>query len=256
MRSLLAAAALSLMSIVPTALAADLPTQTRPVTLVELFTSQGCHSCPPADALLTRMERAARRNDRPISFLAFHVDYWNRLGWADPFSDAAYSNRQRAYAVAFNNRSVYTPQMVVDGRREFVGSDAVSAQRAIARADDPDASGPSLALRRLAVDGRRLTIDVDAAGIPTGAHLFAALSDGPHATAVPRGENAGKTLRETAVVRAFGSAPARPDTTVRIEVPEGIDPDSARLTVWLQDPATMWVHHAVATTRPLRPTDG
>ncbi|MEM0915404.1 MAG: DUF1223 domain-containing protein [Planctomycetota bacterium] len=253
MRSLLAAAALLLS---PIAAAAELPTQTRPVTLVELFTSQGCHSCPPADAVLARLELDARNTDQPLAFLAFHVDYWNRLGWTDPFSDPAYSNRQRAYAQAFRSRTVYTPQMIVAGDREFVGSNANAARQAIDAAPDPNSSRATIALRRLSLDGNTITIDADLSHIPRNAYLFAALADGPHATPVPRGENAGKTLRESAVVRSLNLTDARPTTTLTLDLPPGIDADTARVVVWLQNPETMRIHHAVATTQRLAPDSG
>src|SRR5882757_10188754 len=90
--------------------------------VVELFTSEGCSSCPSADALVAAVQK--ENKDQPVYILAFHVDYWDRLGWKDAFSDAAYSDRQRAYASWLRLSSIYTPQVVVNGRKEFVGSDA------------------------------------------------------------------------------------------------------------------------------------
>src|SRR5687768_4382247 len=90
--------------------------------LVELFTSEGCSSCPPADAVLARLENEQPDKNAEIIALAFHVDYWNYLGWKDEFSSAVYSERQSGYAAAFKQNSNYTPQMVVDGETEFVGS--------------------------------------------------------------------------------------------------------------------------------------
>jgi hypothetical protein len=116
---LLAATALA----VPPALAAE-----RPV-VVELFTSQGCSSCPPADALLSTLA------DRPdVLALAFHVDYWNRLGWTDPFSGPWATARQTAYAAQLGSDQVYTPQAVIDGRSDVVGSDREALEAAIATA--------------------------------------------------------------------------------------------------------------------------
>src|SRR5712692_9441430 len=93
----------------------------RSPVLVELFTSEGCSSCPPADAVLERLERNQPVPNAQIISLGFHVDYWNQLGWADPFSSAAFSLRQEEYSNAFGGDRIYTPQMVVDGAREFVG---------------------------------------------------------------------------------------------------------------------------------------
>ncbi|MEL7087271.1 MAG: DUF1223 domain-containing protein, partial [Planctomycetota bacterium] len=113
---------------------AAIPIHNTPFAVVELFTSEGCSSCPPAEAVLNRLDRDARQGHQRIFTLAFHVDYWNRLGWTDPFSDRAYSDRQRDYAVTLRERSIYTPQMVVNGTTGFVGSHARRAGQEIGRA--------------------------------------------------------------------------------------------------------------------------
>src|ERR1700685_382630 len=97
--------------------------------LIELFTSEGCSSCPPADALVARIQE--ENNNKPVYILSFHVDYWNHLGWKDPFSSAAFSDRQKNYANRLNLQSVYTPQVVVNGQTEFVGSDEDRMKNAI-----------------------------------------------------------------------------------------------------------------------------
>ena len=99
--------------------------------VVELFTSEGCSSCPPPDALLAEILEDARKDGRRVFCLSFHVDYWNRLGWTDPYSAPAFSRRQQSYAQAFKNDQVYTPQMIVNGTEEFVGSDRHRSRAAI-----------------------------------------------------------------------------------------------------------------------------
>lgn len=103
------------------------------VVLLELFSSQGCSSCPPADRLLHELADAPEMHGKIVP-LAFHVDYWNYIGWRDPFSDTKWSERQRRYSEAFNSSRIYTPQMVVNGSVEFVGSDRNRARREIAAA--------------------------------------------------------------------------------------------------------------------------
>src|ERR1700712_4594988 len=103
------------------------------VVLVELFTSEGCSSCPPADALLRQIDHTQTSAGQLIVGISEHVTYWNSLGWSDPFSSSTYTDRQNAYGQRFNLDSVYTPQMVVNGSDQFVGSDKASLIRAIQR---------------------------------------------------------------------------------------------------------------------------
>jgi hypothetical protein len=162
----------------------------RPV-VVELFTSQGCSSCPPAEAVLVDL---ARRPD--VLALGFHVDYWDRLGWKDPFSSAAATARQHRYASTLGSNQVYTPQMVVDGRRDVVGSDRSAVLAAIKEAAP---SAPSIPLR-LARKGDTLTITV---GPGTGAATAWLIGYDPRQeTAVRRGENSGRTILQANVVRS------------------------------------------------------
>src|SRR5258708_30693112 len=102
--------------------------------IVELFTSEGCSDCPPADVLLEKLIATQPIGGAEIIGLGQHVDYWDRLGWKDRFSSSALTNRQQLYQTRFGTESIYTPQMVVDGRTEFVGSDASAARKAIEKA--------------------------------------------------------------------------------------------------------------------------
>ena len=167
--------------------------------LVELFTSEGCSSCPPADRLLARLASEPAAAGVEIVPLAFHVDYWNRLGWADPFSSSAFTERQGDYSRAFGGDRVYTPQMVVNGRKEFVGSDERVARSALLAA-----AKDAIATVRLTVpEGAKgpASLRVSVAGATEGAEIFLAISEDLLSTDVPRGENAGRRLEHTAVVR-------------------------------------------------------
>jgi hypothetical protein len=184
----------------------------RPV-VVELFTSQGCSSCPPADRLLTDIVRG-----RPdVLALAFHVTYWNRLGWTDPYSLEAATARQRSYAAISDIGTVYTPQAVVDGTQDVVGSDGPKLRRAIDTAAARARSLP-FTVRR---DGAEIAIALGA-GQGTGRVLVVGY-DGQRSTKVGRGENAGATLVESNIVRGLivagqwhGQA-----TELRVAAPQG-----------------------------------
>lgn len=164
----------------------------RPV-VVELFTSQGCSSCPPAEAFLIDLVR--RRPD--VLALAFHVDYWDRLGWKDEFSSAAATERQRNYARHLG-AGVYTPQMVVDGRRNAIGSNRNAVLSAIDAAGRATANSVPVQLRRR---GGEVQIDIGAGQGRGTAWLIG--FDPERETAIPRGENAGRTIRQANVVRSI-----------------------------------------------------
>ncbi|TWT39003.1 DUF1223 domain-containing protein [Blastopirellula retiformator] len=167
--------------------------------LIELFTSQGCNSCPSADQNLARVNQLARERKLPIYTLSLHVDYWNYLGWEDPFSNAAYSQRQRRYAQAFGANQVYTPQMIVNGRVEFVGSNVANTDRAIRAGLD------SQTTTKLTVE---VTRQQDAAivrwnvtNLTKRDQLQLALVQKQAARDVTAGENDGRTLSHVNVVR-------------------------------------------------------
>ena len=168
--------------------------------LVELYTSQGCSSCPPADALLRELVRRQPVAGATVVPLSLHVDYWNRLGWSDPWSDELFGARQMLYADAEGRR--YTPQMVVDGSRRFIGSSRAKAREAIAEAGRR--SKVRLDVRADQLGGGRLRVAVSGEGIAAGdgevlVHL--ALTRSSAANEVRRGENAGRRLEHVAVVR-------------------------------------------------------
>ena len=161
--------------------------------VIELFTSQGCSSCPPADRLLNELAKKGQLDGRPLAPLAFHVDYWDELGWADPFASPAWTERQRVYAHALGEGRVYTPELVVAGAAGMVGSQTGSVARAIAAAPKQRA----LAATATWEDARV----VFAATAPADADVWVAVWQDGTRTAVPRGENSGETLVADRVVR-------------------------------------------------------
>jgi hypothetical protein len=179
----------------PAAATAPAPEPARLVVL-ELFTSQGCSSCPPADALLREM--AQTRAD--ILPLAFHVTYWNYLGWRDPFSFDGATQRQNLYAQRLGASSVYTPQLVVDGQTDVVGSDRSGVASALRHATASATSVATVSLRR---QGDTVSLDIGS-GVGAGT-IYLVGYDSEHRTPIGRGENGGRTLIEANIVRGLRS---------------------------------------------------
>jgi hypothetical protein len=181
--------------------------------VVELFTSQGCSSCPPADRVLATIARDGRVGERAVVPLAFHVDYWDDLGWADRFAQPAWSQRQRAYAGGDDGR-VYTPQLVIGGRGHVVGSNLPAIRAAIASAPAPARLAASVRWQ----DGRALVT----ATAPAGADAWVAIYEDGLASTIERGENAGRTLEHEHVVRRFERvAPAGTTATLDVALAPG-----------------------------------
>jgi hypothetical protein len=180
--------------------------------VVELFTSQGCNSCPPADAFLGEL---AQRSD--LIALAFHVDYWNYIGWKDPFSSPEATQRQRDYAQSLGLSSVYTPQMVIDGSFDAVGSDRGKVNGAIATASQRKKIPVSIA----ASPAGGWLVTIPAADIDQPATVWLAIYDRQQTTPVRRGENAGKTLTDHNIVREFRSIGRWNGTTLDLPLDVG-----------------------------------
>jgi hypothetical protein len=165
--------------------------------VVELFTSEGCSSCPPADELLGHLRQDLAGKNIQVIPLGFHVDYWNSLGWKDRFSSADYSRRQEQYTQSLRVDGPYTPEMVVDGAVEFVGNDAGHAQRSIREA----ASQPEVATVKISSAADQLAVQVKAQGSAKDAQVVLAITEDNLTTQVGSGENGGRTLHHAAVVR-------------------------------------------------------
>lgn len=218
-----------------------------PTVVVELFTSEGCSSCPPADRLIG--ELATRYADQPVYLQAFHVDYWNRLGWIDRFSDSAYSNRQRHYARALRER-VYTPQMIVEGRDVFVGSRRRQAITAIEeQLDRSDEATVTLEAKR--IDEGVVDVTYRVGGSLEGRVLNVALVEDGIVSNIVAGENAGRTLLHERVVRrfeAFHVSETKGYGNVRLRLPEDAVADNLSVIAYLQNLETMVVTGASSVT--------
>lgn len=189
--------------------------------VVELFTSEGCSSCPPADELVARIQKEDK--DKPVYILAFHVDYWNRLGWKDVFSSADYSKRQNEYANWLNLQSVYTPQIVVNGKKEFVGSEEGTLRNAITAGLR---NNPAATLTLNTQKGQdRISVQYRVNGAEKNTNLLLALVQKAAQTKVQRGENGGRTLSHVQIVRKIQSVAlsAGGNGNAAIALPEGIN---------------------------------
>ncbi len=210
-----------------------------PFALVELFTSEGCSSCPPADRLLAHLAAEARDSGDPVFTLSFHVDYWNYLGWADPYSDPALSARQRAYSQALGE-TVYTPQMIVNGQRAFVGSNAATARRVLAKAlQQPASVTLAVGVSPVTAEGV-LLVSYAAPDLPADAVVHLAVVERGLSQRVTRGENTGRTLGHENVVRVFETLEAL-HGKVNLELPEALNLANASLIAYAQDVKTMAV---------------
>jgi hypothetical protein len=208
--------------------------------LVELFTSEGCSSCPPADQLLEKLDAQPLAGARLI-VLSEHVDYWNHIGWNDPYSSAAYSERQNNYGSRFHLESVYTPQMIVDGSSEFVGNSYKQAREAFGKSQTQPKV--EVHIRDLAVEKGKVKAHVESDGLPAGAKkadvvFVVALS---HAESqVAGGENAGRRLTHVAVVRSLnvvGSVESGKPFSKDVSLSLGRDvaPGNLRVIAFLQE---------------------
>jgi hypothetical protein len=217
-------------------------TSARVPVLLELFTSEGCSSCPPADRLLEILDEKQPVAGADLIVLSEHVDYWDRLGWKDPFSSSQYTARQQDYTNRYNFDGVYTPQLVVDGRYGFVGSDGREASAAIQRAIRERKI--AIAVSNVARSGSQVTarIELPADENFKGARgiLYVALADNRQESHVTRGENGGRTLAHVAVTRVlkqvgavdFDAAFAK---EITLPVQAGLG-NGLRLVVFVQDP--------------------
>jgi len=204
--------------------------------VVELFTSQGCSSCPPADDLLRRIAHDASLKGKVIP-LAFHVDYWNHLGWRDPFSSKEWSARQMAYVRAMKLSSAYTPQAVINGDTQIVGSNSGAIYDAIRAAS----SKPLQATVRATMSGDEVVIDAESE-VPNLEALVVVVEKSI-TTRIKRGENEGRTLVNERIVRELVRAGRLRSTPIRARV---TPMKNGEMIVLLQDPATLRIYAATA----------
>src|SRR6266849_7138995 len=209
--------------------------------LVELFTSEGCSSCPPADRLLQDLDGQQPVPGASLIVLSEHVDYWNHDGWQDPFSSSLLTDRQNSYVTHFGLSSAYTPQMIVDGTAEFVGNSSQQAKAAIQKALTVNKT--EVRISSILVDGATLRAHVNAAVLPSNgpshAEVFVVVALNHAESQVLAGENGGHRLTHVGVVRSLtkvGSVDAKKsfDADVRLALNASDDPANLRVIAFVQ----------------------
>jgi hypothetical protein len=201
--------------------------------VVELFTSEGCSSCPPADDLLGEIAADAQQRGVAIFPIAFHIDYWDGLGWRDRFSLADSTDRQQRYAKALGSQ-IYTPQMIVNGRTQFVGSDRDAYRRAVADA----LSAPAVAQLSFSLKtgrGGTVSIGYKTTSAPPGCVLNMVIVQRSATTDVPRGENAGHTLHHINIARSIKTIPLeKASGEIELSLPDDLAAKDALIIGYLQ----------------------
>ncbi|MCF0054630.1 thioredoxin family protein [Dyadobacter sp. CY356] len=212
------------------------PSNTKGFAVVELFTSQGCSSCPPAEDLVAKLENESA--GKPVYILAFHVDYWNHQGWKDVFSDHDFTKRQYQYASWLKTESVYTPQIVVNGKREFIGSQEATLNDAISTSLNKSVAA-SLSLEAT-LNQNKIILQYLAKGAGANSDLQLALIQKLAQTTVKRGENAGRILSHVQIVRQIKSEAINSAGSGRAEIllPAGFDAKSWEVIGFIQNKNT------------------
>ncbi|PSL24509.1 DUF1223 domain-containing protein [Chitinophaga ginsengisoli] len=198
--------------------------------VVELFTSEGCSSCPPADALLERIQQD--NENKQIYILAFHVDYWDHQGWKDRFSDHRYSDRQGQYANWMRLSTVYTPQVVINGENEFVGSNASAIVQAISKGlDEPSTASVGLSAR---IEQGKLYVGHQVSGVGKNETLVLGLVEKVAHSDVKAGENSGRKLSHVQIVRDLAQVDVNSNKEVEMKLPVGFNENDFELIGFVQ----------------------
>lgn len=208
--------------------------------VVELFTSEGCSSCPAADEAVIDIAKQYKQN---VFILGFHVDYWNYLGWKDAFSNADYSGRQKQYASLFSLNSIYTPQIVVNGKSEFVGSDKSRLQKTIEK-ELSNNMAASIELSAKETDGKKVMVNYKTENL-SNSKINIAIVQLYAQSNVAKGENQGRQLRHINIVRDFKTVDATgKQNAVYLNIPAGLSKKDCMVIAYVQDKNNMHITDA------------
>ena len=212
--------------------------------VVELFTSEGCSSCPAADAVAAKLSEEYAGK---VFVLGFHVDYWNRLGWKDQFSSAAYSNRQQQYGSHFHLNSIYTPQVIVNGKTEMVGSDESKLRNTISN-EIKNAASSTLTVNAKSSDAQTINVSYQL-DKSSNSLLNVALIQLHTQSDVKRGENEGRVLKHVNVVRDFKTINVSKNTSgsISVTLPQGLTAKDCKVISYLQDAGNWQISNATET---------
>ncbi len=218
----------------------------KPIAVLELFTSQGCSSCPSAEKLLQTITQK-RENDKNVFSLAFHVTYWNYLGWEDIFSTSLADNRQRLYGSSFRLRSIYTPQLIINGSQECVGSQSHLISKYIEEALQKPAHA-NIDLAIVSSQNQNYKIVYELKGDYQGMKLNIALVENNLKVDIKRGENKNKVLNYSYVVRTFKTLMLHENGKggVNIAIPSHVKKENTHLIAYIQNPKNLEIIGASA----------
>jgi hypothetical protein len=204
-------------------------TQRKSFVVLELFTSEGCSSCPSADRLLPEFMKI----DSNVIPLSFHVDYWDNLGWKDAFSNASYTERQKHYAEQLHLESIYTPQLIINGQYEMVGSDRQKAEGFIKKVQE-EKPVAEIKIGSVKEEKQQLDISCRLEGNFKNSNLIAALVQKRAERKIGAGENKGALLTHTNVVRSFAENNTAPEMYFKMEIPPDLKDGEWKLILYTQ----------------------
>jgi hypothetical protein len=211
--------------------------QTGKVAVVELFTSEGCSSCPAADELLKEMSGIRSNEGKEFIGLSFHITYWNHLGWTDSYSNEAYTDRQKKYQATLRIPQIYTPQAILNGEEEFIGSNPVAFREALVSMEDrKSVYAINASLQQI---GNVLTISYELNKEPKNELLNIAIIEKLTERKIARGENKSRTLKHFNVVRDFKTVDLKKTDSISLPVVEGLQKENMSVVLYVQQKKSM-----------------
>jgi len=211
----------------------------KPFAVIELFTSEGCSSCPPAESVLQQLKADAAKKMQDVFFLEYHVDYWNRLGWKDPYSSFQFTMRQENYTSALSEKTIYTPMLLVNGEHPVTGSDAKAVEQNI-NAGISEKHNIELSVSVDSVLNDTIFVSYKSTKADKNYFLRLAVTENNIVSKIGKGENSGKTLKHEAVVRIFTTVELRQNEgKVVVPLKKFIPDKNCDLVVFIQHKQTM-----------------